>query len=83
MKPEFQKQGVGSELLRFSLRQNVVKTQTIYVLGDAGFYKKFGFDSCLNPICPFDKNNAHFFSIRNKDSGLFTVGYEPEFNIGS
>ncbi len=81
VKPEFQKQGIGTELLRFALRQNVVKTQTIYVLGDPGFYKKFGFEPCLSPVCPFDKNNAHFLSIRNKVSDQFTVGYEPEFNV--
>ncbi|MEA3468967.1 MAG: N-acetyltransferase [Thermodesulfobacteriota bacterium] len=83
VKPEFQKQGVGSELLRFALRQNVVKTQTIYVLGDPCFYEKFGFSHCANPVCPFDKDNVHFMSIRNKDSNLFTVGYEPEFSIGA
>lgn len=83
VKPEFQKQGIGTELLRFALRQDVVKTQTIYVLGDPGFYKKFGFDSCLSPICPFDENNAHFLSIRNKVSDQFTVGYEPEFSLGT
>ena len=77
--PEFQGQGIGSELLRFALRQDVIKEKTLFVLGDPGFYKKFGFEPCANPICPFDKNNEHFLSIRNEPSGLFTVGYESEF----
>lgn len=77
--PEFQKQGVGAELLRFALRQEAIKSQPLFVLGAPGFYKKFGFEPCSMPICPFDKNNAHFLSIRNEASRDFTVGYEPEF----
>lgn len=83
VKPEFQNQGIGSELLRFALRQDVIKKNTIFVLGDPGFYTKFGFEPCAIPVCPFDKNNAHFLSIRNSASKKFTVGYEPEFKTGA
>ncbi len=83
VKPEFQRQGIGSELLRFALRQEVIKNNTIFVLGDPTFYQKFGFEPCAIPICPFDKNNAHFLSIRNNSSSQFTVGYESEFKIGA
>jgi len=79
VKPEFQGQGIGSELLRFALRQDVIKKSTLFVLGDPGFYQKFGFERCANPVCPFDKNNTHFCSIRNEQSSSFTVGYESEF----
>ncbi len=79
VKPEFQRQGIGSELMRFALRQKVIKEQTLFVLGYPEYYKKFGFEPCANPICPFDKNNAHFLSIRNNTTEQFTVGYEPEF----
>lgn len=81
VKPEFQNQGIGSELLRFALRQDIIKANTIFVLGNPGFYKKFGFELCTMPLCPFDKNNAHFLSIRNTTSSPFKVGYEPEFNL--
>ena len=77
--PEFQKQGVGTELLRFALRQEAIKSQTLFVLGEPGFYKRFGFEPCSLPICPFDKNNAHFLSMRNNTTTAFVVGYEPEF----
>jgi putative acetyltransferase len=77
--PEFQKQGVGSELLRFALRQEAIKTRTLFVLGEPGYYQRFGFEPCSAPICPFDHNNAHFLSMRNADATSFTVGYEPEF----
>ena len=77
--PEFQKQGVGSELLRFALRQEPIKSQPLFVLGEPGYYKRFGFEPCNLPICPFDKDNAHFLSIRNDTTTSFIIGYEPEF----
>ena len=83
VKPEFQKQGVASELLRFAMRQEVIKVKTVFVLGDPIFYQKFGFELCVTPICPFDRNNTHFLSIRNNTYSKFTVGYESEFNSGA
>jgi len=77
--PDFQRQGVGSELLRFALRQEVIKNQPLFVLGEAGYYSRFGFEPCMLPVCPFDENNAHFLSMRNSGSSSFTIGYEPEF----
>lgn len=77
--PGYQNQGVGSELLRFCLRQPEIKESTIYVLGEPRFYQKFGFEKCALPICPFDKNNKNFLAIRNASPDNFTVGYEPEF----
>jgi putative acetyltransferase len=77
--PDFQGQGVGAELLRFALRQEVIKSRPLFVLGEPGYYSRFGFEACSMPICPFDKNNAHFLSMRNDSVGLFVVGYEPEF----
>lgn len=79
VKPEFQNQGVGSELIRFALRQEKIKNSTIFVLGNPEYYMKFGFSPCSNPVCPFDKNNRHFLSIRNEFTESFTVGYEKEF----
>ncbi len=81
--PEFQKQGVGSELLRFALRQEIIKNQTLFVLGEPKYYQKFDFEPCCSPICPFDKNNAHFLSIRNTTSSDFIVGYEAEFKTAA
>jgi putative acetyltransferase len=81
--PEFQRQGVGSELLRFALRQEAIKSQSLFVMGDPGYYKRFGFEPCAQPICPFDKDNAHFLSIRNETTASFTIGYEPEFKTAA
>lgn len=81
--PEFQKQGVGSELLQFALRQDQIKSQSLFVLGETGFYKKFGFEPCASPVCPFDKNNAHFLSMRDETNSSFVVGYEAEFKTAA
>lgn len=77
--PDFQGQGVGSELLRFALRQETIRSQPLFVLGEPGYYSRFGFEPCSMPICPFDRNNAHFLSMRYSSAALFNVGYEPEF----
>lgn len=81
VKPEFRRQGVDSELLSFALRQDVINVSTIFVSGDPWFYQKFGFEPCVMPICPLDKKNDHFLSIRNNTTIPFTVGYESEFNF--
>jgi putative acetyltransferase len=77
--PEFQRQGIGAELLRFALRQVVIKNRPLFVLGEPRYYQKFGFVPCHMPICPFEQNNDHFLSLRNSTTDPFTVGYEPEF----
>lgn len=79
VKPQMQHQGIGSELLRFALRQEVIKDSTLFVVGNSAFYQKFGFERCALPLCPFAKGNAHFLSLRNNPTHPYTVRYEPEF----
>ena len=79
VQPQMQRQGIGSELLRFALRQEVIRESTIFVLGDVKLYQKFGFEPCATPRCPFDRGNRHFLSFRNEGNEEYAVGYEPEF----
>lgn len=83
VKPQMQNRGIGSELLRFALRQDPLNKNTLFVLGAPDFYQKFGFKQCTTPTCPFAKNSGHFLSIRNNISQQYTLGYEPEFSIGA
>ncbi len=53
------------------------------MLGEPGYYSKFGFERCKLPICPFDKNNAHFQSMRNAGEIKFTISYETEFKTAT
>jgi|GEM_PF-217360 putative acetyltransferase len=77
--PEFQRQGVGSELLRFALRQEAIRSQSLFVLGKPGFFQRFGFAPCRMPSCPLTSTNRHFQALRLPACADFTVGYEPEF----
>jgi len=81
--PDYQKQGVGAELLNFALRQEPIKNQPLFVLGEPGYYKRFGFEPCTLPVCPFDPDNTHFLSMRNSATTSFVVGYEPEFKTAA
>ena len=77
--PDCQKSGIGSELIRFALRQKEIKDQTIFVLGAERFYKRFDFAPCAAPICNFTKNNTGFMVRGSSSSADFTIGYEKEF----
>lgn len=79
VKPQMQNQGIGSELLRFALRQEVIKDHALFAVSNSTFYLKFGFERCALPLCPFAKGKAHFLSLRNHPTHPYTVGYEPEF----
>jgi putative acetyltransferase len=76
---DFQGRGVGAELLRFALRQEAIKSRPLFVHGKPGYFSRFGFEPCSMPLCPYDKNNAHFLSMRHQSEARFIVGYEPEF----
>ena len=77
--PDFQRQGVGTELLKFALRQDEIKGRPLYVHGKPDFFSKFGFEPCNHAVCPFDKNKAYFLSMGPNSDRQFIVGYEPEF----
>ena len=79
VKPEYQNQGVGSELIRFALRQEKINNSTIFVLGNPEYYRKFGFTPCLTPLSPFGNKKRRLLSIRNEFTESFRVGYEKEF----
>lgn len=81
--PEMQKQGIGTELINFALRQPQIKGQPLFVLGKPGYYQRFGFKPCKQPLCPFDKNNANFLSMNHSSEESFTIGYEGEFTAAS
>lgn len=80
VQPKLQGQGLGSELLRFALRQHIIASQPIFVLGRPAYYQKFGFVPCSAPLCPFDRGNKHFLSLRNPSNEPYTISYEPEFS---
>jgi len=86
VKPGMQGQGIGTELLRFCLRQEAISQSTLFVLGKPKFFEKFGFTPCSLPLCPPGTGQGQLLSLRNPATDRFVVGYEPEFKqkkIGS
>jgi predicted N-acetyltransferase YhbS len=47
--PDFQRQGVGTELLRFALRQEAIKGRTLFVLGEPVYYKSSASSRAVSP----------------------------------
>lgn len=78
--PDFQKTGVGTELMHFALRQKEIKDQALFVLGSPGYYERFGFKHVSQPVCPFTKNNKHFMLRGEVENCDFSLGYEKEFS---
>ena len=77
--PDYQRTGVGTELMQFVLRQKEIKDKTLFVLGKPGYYERFDFKHSHKPICPFTKNNKNFMIRGTLDESDFTVDYENEF----
>lgn len=77
--PEFQREGLAAELLTFALRQKVINSQPLFVLGELRVYRPFGFEPCRGAISPLAKGNSALLSLRTPDTTQFTLGYEAEF----
>jgi putative acetyltransferase len=79
VKPEYQNEGVESELLRFALRQDEIKSQPLFVLGNPAYYEPFGFVKCTNPISLMTTKKKPLLSLGSSFEHTFTVRYEKEF----
>jgi putative acetyltransferase len=80
--PNWQRQGLGSSLIRATLAQSPMFSCPVFALGDPAYYGRFGFRRVPQPRCPFDPGNAHFMALNYQAGGdRFVVGYEPEFRL--
>lgn len=77
--PEMRKQGIGSELLRFALRQEAICLTPLFVLGAPGFFRRFGFAPCDNPVSRFSTPKSPLLALHNSAESSFVLGYDPEF----
>jgi putative acetyltransferase len=82
VEPDWQRQGLGSSLIRATLAQSPIFSNPVFVLGDPAYYGRFGFRRVQQPQCPFEPSNQHFMAL-NYDGALgsFVIGYEPEFAV--
>jgi len=85
--PEYQKQGIGSQLVREGLkRARDLGFKSVIVLGHAAYYPRFGFEPAakwgIRP--PFEVPDDVFMALELVRDGLKdiqgTVEYPPEFN---
>lgn len=83
--PEFQKMGIGSQLIREGLKQSVrAGFDAVVVLGDPRYYSRFGFTRASDYRLDNEYNAHNAFMVTElregsllKVSGL--VKYQPEF----
>ena len=86
VKPEMQKQGVGSALILEGIRQCRERgVGFIVVLGDPGYYNRFGFDPASNYKLEDEFGGGNAFQVYVfKDTAIPFIGglvkYAPEFN---
>ena len=85
--PKFQKQGIGTLLVKTGLEQCQKKGyEFVVVLGDPGYYSRFGFVSTsqYNIRCEYDVPVEAFMAIALQEGALKqrpgVVKYQPEFN---
>lgn len=84
--PEFQRQGIGSKLIREGLdRCRQMGFEVVVVLGDHHYYSRFGFKRAGGFGLGNDYNaDEHFMALELKEGALRevsgTVKYAPEFN---
>jgi len=78
--PEFQRQGIGSQLIRESLATCPIGDVAVFVLGDPRYYERFGFGKQTGARCPFDESGEHFRALRWADARApFEIGYASAF----
>jgi putative acetyltransferase len=80
--PEWQRRGYGSDLIRQTLAESPISCSPVFVLGDPGYYTRFGFRRVREPRCPYDPANEHFMALRYTCDDAFMIGYETEFSGG-
>lgn len=85
--PEYQRQGIGTELMESSLRECERRGyHVVVVLGDPEYYERFGFipTSRFDIRSPFDVDERYFMLRAARESDLKgmngTVRYVPEFD---
>jgi putative acetyltransferase len=74
--PDFQRQGIGSALIRKGLERAYRDSwEAVFVLGDPGYYSRFGFsaDAAEGYVAPY--SGAHFMMLPLGQGNTSTVGH--------
>jgi putative acetyltransferase len=78
--PDFQRRGLGSDLIETTLNLLPISAASVFVLGDPAYYERFGFAPVTSAICPYEPSNEHFRALRWKETAEpFSIGYSLSF----
>jgi putative acetyltransferase len=78
--PDFQRRGIGTDLIRATLSLPPISTAPVFVLGDPAYYERFGFAPVTTAICPYNPSNEYFRALRwNEAAEPFSIGYCSAF----
>ena len=87
--PEYQRQGIGSQLVRTGLEElKTDKHEIVVVLGHPEYYPRFGFSPAgkYGINCEFEVPDEVFMALELRPGALAktsgTVKYQPEFSEG-
>lgn len=80
--PERQRQGIGTALARAGIeRARAGGWDAVFVLGDAAYYPRFGFDAALAQLFPSPYSGPHWMALALGAAPLppSPVGHAPAF----
>jgi putative acetyltransferase len=78
--PDFQRRGIGSELIKTTLDMPPISAASVFVLGDPAYYERFGFAAVTTAICPYNPSNEYFRALQwNEAAEPFSIGYCSAF----
>jgi putative acetyltransferase len=78
--PDFQRRGLGCDLIKTTLNLPPISAATVFVLGDPAYYERFGFAPVESAICPYEPSNEHFRALRwNETPEPFSIEYSSSF----
>jgi putative acetyltransferase len=82
VQPEFQRRGIGSDLIQVTLNLPPLINEAVFVLGDPAYYERFGFARVTTALCPYDPSNEYFRALRwTEATKPFDIGYSPSFQV--
>jgi predicted N-acetyltransferase YhbS len=82
VRPEFQNQGIGGQLIRYGLKQaKALGHASVIVLGYEHYYPKFGFSPAekWNIRAPFETPSTAFMGIELQENALKNVSGTVEY----
>ncbi len=83
VRPEWQRKGVGSALVRMGLELCASRgVEVVVVVGEPAFYSRFGFDSALGRLIEAPFPYPHLQAIELEEGVLTAGGWRADYASG-